>query len=71
MWLNKRSISYNAYIYCAKIKDDPKIRKHITDPFYAYNYCRNIKDRLEVRKFIPYENDLKYLKRRRKNFVAK
>ena len=52
MWLNKDNISWYAYVYCRNVKDDPKIRKHITDADYSYWYCLMVNDDPEVRKYI-------------------
>jgi len=44
--------SEEAYNYCEIIKDDPDIRKFITDSYWSCKYCKYIKDRPEVRKYI-------------------
>ena len=56
MWLNKEEISYNAFLYCRDIKDDPKIRKYIMgDPAVSLSYCLEVERRSEVEEKI-YEN---------------
>ena len=45
-------ISKWAYTYCFGIKDDPEVRKYITESEWAYKYCRDIKDDPEVRRYI-------------------
>lgn len=55
--LDEHDISYWAYCYCKNIKDDPKIRRLITDQFYCYLYCRNIDNKSELSKKITKSND--------------
>ena len=62
MWMDKQSISRKAYIYCGEVKDDPKVRKHITDELDAYCYCRYIKDDPEVRKYVTNKNQIMTIK---------
>lgn len=50
--LDEEEISIWSYDYCKHIKNDPKVRKHITDSRWAYCYCKFIKDDPEVRKNI-------------------
>ena len=52
MWLDKEDISWYAKNYCEDVKNDPKIRKHITDSHDAYHYCREVEDDPIVRKNI-------------------
>ena len=65
MWLDKEDISWYAKNYCEDVKNDPKIRKHITDPYCAYMYCRYVRDDPEVRKYINNHIFLRHLKNRR------
>ncbi len=54
--LDGYKISYWAYRYCKKVKNDPEIAKNITESRWVYFYCFNIKDDPEIRKNItdPY-----------------
>jgi len=52
--INLKELVYNsesAYYYCF-YKDDPEVRKLITDSKWAYLYCLNNKDNPKVRKLI-------------------
>jgi len=69
MWLNKYEISLNCYYYCLDIKDDPEVRKYITESDIAYFYCIDVKDDPEVRKHIISDLCLRELKRRRNVFI--
>lgn len=50
--LNEEKLSRWAYLHCRDKKDDPEIRKFITDSYWAYKYCMNLKDDPKVRKYI-------------------
>jgi len=63
MWLDKQLISFNAYHYCRWVRDNPKIRKHITTSSSANLYCNFIKDKPKVRKYITSQWNLKELKK--------
>jgi len=52
MWLETKEMSDWAYSYCKYVKDDPEVRKNITDSYWAYLYCLYIQYRPEVRKYI-------------------
>ena len=44
-----------AYCYCRYVRDDPEVRKHITESVWAYFYCYDVRDDPEVRKHIKEE----------------
>lgn len=52
--LNEYEISEWAYYYCLNIKDDPEIRKYITNSKWAFYYCIFIENDLEIAKNIKY-----------------
>ncbi len=50
--LDEYEISKWAYYYCRDVKDDPEIKKYITDSRWSYQYCKFINDDPEISKFI-------------------
>jgi len=52
MWLNEDEISYQAYKYCLRIKDDTEVRKFITTPRSAYLYCMYIREDPKIKKIM-------------------
>lgn len=54
--LNEYELSRWAFTYCKTIKDDPKIRKMITEQIFCYLYCKGVKDRPEIRNKITYSD---------------
>jgi len=52
MWLDKQEVSEWAYKYCIDVKDDPEVRKYITDPEWVYHYCKEVNDDPEIKKYM-------------------
>lgn len=52
--LDEYELSLWAFEYCRDAKDDPEIRKNITESGWAFMYCVDIKDDPEVRKNITH-----------------
>ena len=55
MWTNKYKISFNTYLYCRDIEDNPEIRKFIITPHWAHCYCKYIREDPKVRKYAKFE----------------
>ncbi|MFW6282354.1 MAG: hypothetical protein ACOC1O_06190, partial [bacterium] len=44
-----------AYFYCKETKNDPEIRKYITDSYYAYLYCYTSEEDSKIKNNITHQ----------------